>query len=453
MGLIKALAGAAGGVLADQWLEFFTCDSIPQGVLVVKGQKTSNLRSSNTKGSDNIITNGSGIAVNEGQAMIIVDNGKIVEFCAEPGQFTYDSSTEPSVFAGGLGAGIVDSFKRIGGRFTYGGDTGHDQRVYYFNTKEILDNKYGTPTPVQYKAVDADANLKMLIRLRCNGVYSFRIIDPILFYTNVCSNVTDQYTRDQLEPQMKSELLTALQPAFGTLSAQHVDYTEIPLHTMELAESLNQILSEKWRQFRGIEIVNFGINSIAALPEDEEKMQQMQLASAMRGDYQYQDALRTSAAAEAMRTAAANENGVMSGFMGVGMAGMAMGGMGYGAPAGSGQPMQQGYMQQAALAQAPAPTDSKTASANVWTCSCGTQNSAKFCHECGSPRPVEASGWVCSCGNLNKGKFCAECGSPKPAAALLYKCDKCGWESDDPARPSRFCPECGNPFGDGDIVS
>ena len=458
MGLIKAAIGSAGGVMADQWKEFFYCDSLSANTLVCKGQKQVTNRSSNTKGSDNIITNGSGIAVNDGQAVIIVDNGKVVEFCAEPGQFTYDESSEPSVFTGGLGKGIIDSFKKMGARFTYGGATGHDQRVYYFNTKEILDNKYGTPTPVPFKIVDETSGLKLAIGLRCNGVYSYKIIDPILFYTNVCGNVTAAYDRSEIDAQLKSELLTALQPAFGELSAKGIDYTEIPAHTMDLADSLNQILSEKWTELRGLKIVSFGVNSVAATEEDEEKIQNMQMAAAMR-DPTMAAAVTVAAQADAMRTAAANENGAMAGFMGMGMVNGIAGNQAANMFAMGQQQQQAPVATPVAAPVAPtAPVAAPAAvpvapAADAWVCACGHSNTGKFCTECGSPKPASAAaeGWTCSCGAVNQGKFCSECGAKKPAEAPQYRCDKCGWQPEDPANPPKFCPECGDPFGDEDL--
>ena len=169
MGLIKAGIGAIGSVLADQWKEYFYCDALPKDVLMVKGTKRITDRSSNTKGSDNVISNGSGIAVADGQCMLIVEQGKVVEVCAEPGQFTYDSSTEPSIFAGKLGESIKETFKAIGRRFAYGGDTGKDQRVYYINTKELMENKFGTPAPVPFRVVDSKIGLDIDVSIRCSS--------------------------------------------------------------------------------------------------------------------------------------------------------------------------------------------------------------------------------------------------------------------------------------------
>ena len=238
MGLIKAGIGALGGTLADQWKEFFYCEAIDKDTLVVKGQKRITSRSSNTKGNDNIISNGSGIAVADGQCMIIVEQGKIVEVCAEPGQFTYDSSTEPSIFSGKLGNSIKETFKTIGKRFTYGGDTGKDQRVYYFNTKEIIDNKFGTATPVPFRVVDHNINLDIDVSVRCNGVFSYRIADPLLFYTNVCGNVSSEYRRSEIDGQLKPEFISALQPSLAKLSELEIRPNAIPAHVEELSQAL-----------------------------------------------------------------------------------------------------------------------------------------------------------------------------------------------------------------------
>ena len=441
MGLIKALTGAAGSVLADQWKEFFYCDAIDKDVLVVKGQKRISDRSSNTKGSDNIITNGSGIAVADGQAMIIVDNGKIVEFSAEPGQYTYDTSTEPTIFTGDLGQGILDSFARVGYRFTYGADTGHDQRVYYFNLKEIMGNKYGTATPIPFRVVDANIGLDIDISVRCNGEYSYKIVDPIMFYTNVCGNVSSPYKRSEIDSQLKAELLTALQPAFGKISAMGIRYSAIPNHTTEVADALNEVLSEKWTQLRGIKVVSFGVNTIAASEEDEQLIKDMQKAGALR-DPNMRVAVTTAASADAMRAAAANEAGAMNGFVGMGMAGFAgnqFANVGAQVPQGEfpQYPNQYPVAEGGGFTQ-PAPAASAAAApSGSWTCSCGKENTGKFCTECGSKK---AESWVCSCGAVNTGKFCSECGKKRSEGV---KCPTCGWTAPEGSSP-KFCPECGS---------
>ncbi len=440
MGLIKAGAGALGGTLADQWKEFFYCESMPKEVLVTKGHKQISGRSSNTKGSDNIISNGSGIAVADGQCMLIVEQGKVVEVCAEPGEYTYDKSTEPSIFTGSLGQGILNTFKTIGKRFTYGGDTGKDQRVYYFNTKELIDNKFGTPNPIPFRVVDAKIGLDIDVSVRCSGVYSYKIADPLLFYTNVCGNISDEYTRDEIDGQLKTEFISALQPSFGKLSELEMRPNQIVSHTTDLENAMNAVLSEKWSTLRGLKIVSIALGSLTLPDEDAEMIKQAQRTAIMR-DPTMAAATLVGAQADAMKSAAANENGAMTGFMGMGMAMNAGGGMNAQNLFAMGQQNQQAQQQNASAAP-------KT---DVWKCGkCGASVSGNFCPECGSPRP-ENKGWTCSCGAVNTGKFCQNCGAKKPSDAPLYKCDKCGWEPEDPKNPPKFCPECGDKFDDNDI--
>ena len=434
MGLIKAAFGAAGGVLADQWKEYFYCDSLPENVLMAKGEKRTSKRSSNTKGSDNVITNGSVIAVADGQAMIIVENGRIIEVCAEPGEFTYDTSAEPSIFSGSLGESIKASFKTFGRRFTFGGDVGRDQRVYYFNTKEIMGNKYGTPTPVPFRVVDHNIGLDMEAGLRCNGEYTYRITDPILFYKTLAGNVGGTYTRDMLDSQMKSQFLTCLQPAFAKISEMGIRYSALPGHTLEISEAMDDALTKKWSGDRGISIVSVSVNSVSLTPEDEAAIKELQKTAVFR-NLNMAGAYTTMAQGEAMKSAAANPNGAMMGFMGMGMA-QAAGGVN------AAQLYQMGQQQQAAQQAAPA--------ANSWKCSCGQENTGKFCVECGAKKPE--AGWKCACGSVNKGKFCPECGARKPAGVPQYRCDKCGWQPADPRKAPHFCPECGDPFDAGDII-
>ena len=439
MGLIKAGVGALGGVLADQWKEFFYCDAIAKDVMVVKGQKRISGRSSNTRGNDNIISNGSGIAVADGQCMIIVEQGKVVEVCAEPGEFTYDSSTEPSIFTGRLGDSIKQTFKLIGKRFTYGGDTAKDQRVYYFNTKELTDNKFGTPSPVPFRVVDRNIGLDIDITVRCNGIFSYRIADPLLFYTHVCGNVEDEYNRSEIDAQLKTEFLSALQPAFAKISEMGIRYSALPGHTMELCDAMNEVLTAKWADLRGLAIVSVGINSINAPKEDEDMIKQLQRNAVMR-DPTMAGATIVGAQADAMKAAASNSAGAMTGFMGLGFAQNA-GGMN----AQNLFAMGQQQSQQAAQPAAP----QAAAPAGSWTCKCGNVATGKFCPECGSPKP-EPQGWTCKCGAVNQGKFCPNCGAKKPEGAPLYRCDKCGWTPEDPHNPPKFCPECGDVFDEND---
>ncbi|MBQ0092538.1 MAG: SPFH domain-containing protein [Clostridiales bacterium] len=431
MGLIQAGLGALGGVLADQWKEFFYCEALHANVLMRKGQKQITGRSSNTKGNDNIISNGSGIAVADGQCMIIVEQGKIVEFCAEPGEFTWDSSTEPSIFTGKLSTSILETFKLIGKRFTYGGDPGKDQRVYYFNTKELLDNKFGTANPVPFRVVDARIGLDIDVSIRCNGVYSYTIADPLLFYKNVCANVSSEYVREEIDGQLKIEFISALQPALSKLSDMGIRPNQIVAHTTELEEALKEVLTAKWKEGRGLEIKTVALGSVT-LPEEDQELIKTAQKNAMYRDPNMAAATLVGAQADAMKDAAKNEGGAAVGFMGMNMA------MGVG-----GTNAQNLYAMGAQNAQ-----NQPKQSANTWKCSCGTEVSGNFCPECGAKKPE--AGWKCSCGTVNKGKFCTECGKKKPAGEPLYKCDKCGWEPADPKNPPKFCPECGDPFNDED---
>ncbi len=448
MGLIKAGIGALGSTLADQWKEFFYCEAMPKEVLVTKGRKQVSGRSSNTKGSDNVISNGSGIAVADGQCMMIVEQGKIVEVCAEPGQYTYDTSSEPSIFAGNLGESIRESFRTLGKRFTFGGDTAKDQRVYYFNTKELIDNKFGTPNPIPFRVVDSKIGLDVDVSVRCSGVYSYKIADPLLFYTNVCGNVSEEYTRDELDGQLKTEFISALQPAFGRLSDLEMRPNQIVSHNTELENAMNAALSEKWGALRGLQVVSIALGSVTLPDEDAEMIKTLQRSAVMR-DPTMAAATLVGAQADAMKTAAGNSAGAMTGFMGMGMAMNAGGGMNAQNLYAMGQQQQAQQPVQPQQPAQPTPAAPTAPAADAWTCSCGATVTGKFCTECGSPRPAQ-DGWVCSCGAVNKGKFCSECGAKKPESAPLYRCDKCGWEPEDPAHPPKFCPECGDPFNDND---
>ncbi len=434
MGLIKVAVNSVKKTLSDQWKEYFYCDALPSDVLVRKGQN----KFAGNKGGDNIISQGSGIAVADGQCMIIVENGKILDVSAEPGEYTFNISGEPTVFSGDLGTSIIETFKSIGSRIAHGGNAAVDTRVYYINTKAIMGNKYGTPKMIPFRVVDRNIGLDIDVSIMCNGEYSYRIVDPLLFYTNVCGNISYEYRRSEIDSTLKTELMTALQPAFAKISDMGVRYSSLPAHTQEIADALNEVLSNKWVKSRGIKIDSFGINSVTCSPEDEQMIKDLQRTAVMR-DPSMAAASIVGAQGEAMKAAASNSAGAMTGFIGMGMAQQA-GGLNaqalYGMAAQNNNNNNNNSQQ-------------TSNNANSWTCSCGTVNTAKFCSECGKPKP-SAEGWTCSCGAVNKGKFCSECGSPKPAGEPVYKCDKCGWEPEDPKNPPKFCPECGDVFDDRD---
>ncbi len=407
MGLIRAAMESVSGVLADQWKEYIYCDALPSDVLMRKGHKKTK---GGNKGDDNIITNGSGIAVADGQCMMIVEDGKIVEVCAEPGNFTYDASTEPSIFSGTLDEAIQTTFRMIGKRFSYGGDTGHDQRVYYFNTKELMDNKFGTPNPIPFRVVDERVNLDTDVDLRCSGVYSFRISDPLLFYTNVCGNVRDEFTKEDIETQLKTEFVNAMAPALGKVALMKIRPSELAAHYNEITQAMSEELDEKWSANRGLKLVSIALNPITLSTEDSERIKAAQTA-AVYSDPGMGAGVMAQATAEAMKEAAGNANGAMTGFMGMGMAmnagGTNMAGMYAQAQQNQGAPV------------APA-----------------------------QPQPaVTATAWNCArCGTGNSGNFCTECGAPKPA--VIAPCSKCGYVPEDPNKLPKFCPQCGTKYGE-----
>lgn len=374
-------------------------------MLATKGIKKTTGRSSNNSGDSNIITNGSVIAIADGQCMCIVEQGKVVDFCAEPGEFTYDASTEPSLFDGG---NLVDNakavFLNIGKRFTFGGEAPKDQRIYYFNTKEMTGNKYGTANPVPFRVVDQRAGIDVDVSVKCFGEYSIKLTNPVLFYTNVCANFSGDYRIDNIASQMKTEFLTALQPAFAKISAQGIRYSELPGRTQELADAMNEALSSKWRDLRGIEIVSCGVSSIVANEEDEKMIKEMQRNAAFK-DPAMAAAYMVGSTGQAMKDAANNSNGAMGAFMGMGMA-QNLGGVNVQSLYNNmgGQP--------AASASAAASAPTPAPAADSWTCSCGNVNTGNFCSKCGTKRPDGP--WTCSCGNVNTGNFCSHCGAKKP---------------------------------------
>lgn len=454
MGLIQAVVGATQDVFADTWREYFYGEYMDDDTLMVKGKKRVSGKSSNTKGTENVISNGSIIAVNEGQCMIIVDQGAIAEVCAQAGEYIYDSSTEPSIFYGNLGKSIVNSFKTWGRRVSFGGDVGKDQRVYFVNIREIFNNKFGTQQPIQFRFVaDEVTGIKKTFHVRCNGEFSFRIGDPIIFYKNVATNVEDVYEKSKIFQFMRSGLLTALNPAFGSLARQGFHYADLTSANIEMAKEIKALLQEEWMEKRGIEFSTINVQSTSLPPEEEAELDKIESDRLYATDARMHMRDIQSGMVEAMKSAASNENGAMTGFMGVGMMNGMMGNMNNSAAGmmGAMQQAQQSYTQQPVQQAQPAPAAAPAA--DSWTCTCGAVCTGNFCMTCGAkkPAPVVAEGWTCTCGTVNKGNFCPNCGSKRPAGAPLYRCDKCGWEPADPKNPPKFCPECGDPFDEGDI--
>ncbi len=388
MGLIKAFGGAARTTLADQWKEFIYCDAMSADVLMQKGQARIGERSSNTKRDENIISDGSKVAVNEGQCMLIVENGRIVDFCAEPGEYLYQTGTEPSMLDSGW-HGLKESFKKVGKRFTFGGQPENDQRVYYINTKEIMGNKVGVGE-VPFR----DSEFGFTIMLKGYGTYSYRITDPIMFYVNVCGNVQDTFRRSQIDEQLKTEVQHNLQPALGKIALKGIAYDQLPLYTNEIADQLNQELTEDWVQNRGISVVAVALASITPDAESAKKIAQFQ-ESRVYTNTRMMGARLGGAQANAMENASKNDAGAMTGFMGLGMA------------------QQAGGANVASFFEnslEPAP-----AAANGWSCpACGSKNSGNFCQNCGAKKPEGGETWTCACGTASQGKFCPNCGAKKP---------------------------------------
>ena len=409
MGLISAALASASNVLSEQWKEYFYCDALPNDVLAVRGRKRT---SGSSNSQDNIISNGSVVAVADGQCMLIVEQGKVVDLCAEPGEYVYDMSTEPSFFDGGKFVdNLLDLFKTMGKRFEFGGATPKDQRVYYLNTKEIIGNKYGTPSPIPFRVVDRNINLDVDVSVRCFGEYSYKIVNPLLFYTNVCANVVSEYTRDELDSQMKSELLTALQHVFSNIGEKGIRYSQLPAHTMELAEALKAELTTQWKDFRGIELQKIGVSSVKALEEDEERIKQLQFNATLK-DPTMAAAHSAGAQAQAIQDAAKNPNGAAIGVMGYNM------------------------VQQAA----------GNTVADLFAV-----GAAQAAHA--APQAAAPAGWTCpNCNTVNSGNFCTHCGTKKPEAAKKIRCSKCGWEANPSDPVPNFCPNCGDPIDANDLV-
>lgn len=438
---MRAVAGAVSGTLADQWLEVIEPKDMGEGTVLTSGVKVrrEDGRNRNRKGTEHTISNDSVIHVYKNQFMMLVDGGKIIDYTAEEGYYTVNSSSMPSMFNGELEESVLDSFNRV----RFGGTTPVSQKVYYINLQEIKGIKFGTRNPINY--FDNFYNAELF--LRTHGTYSIKIVDPIRFYAEAVPKNRDQVEIGDINEQYMAEFLEALQAAVNQMSADGVRISFVTSKARELGKYMAGILDEDWRQMRGMEIQSVGLASIS-YDEESQKLINMRNQGAMLSDPAVREGYVQGALARGMEAAGSNANGSMAGFMGMGVGMQTAGSYMAAASQMNYQQMQMNSQQvQAAAKAVPAPEEKDT-----WTCACGSVNTGAFCPECGTKRPENkvAGSWVCACGSVNTGKFCPECGAKKPASKKIV-CDKCGYAPDMSRPIPKFCPECGDPINDADI--
>lgn len=394
MGLIQAVAGAIGGALQDQWLDAIAAQDMGEGVVFVQGQQ---IRGKNT-GTGAIITDGSKILVYDNQAMLITDSGRIADFSTEPGAYTFNSATAPSLFNGNFNEALRDTWER----FKFGGAPSGQQKVFFINLQEIKGIKFGTPNAVQY--FDNFYNAELF--LRAHGTYSIRIVDPLKFYTEVIPRDAWRVHIDEIKEQYQSEFLEAFSVALNKMSVDGIRISQVQSHISELSRYMRDALDEEWEAQRGIEIQAVGIASIS-YDEQSRKLIDMRNQGAMLQDPSIREGYVQGAVATGIQNAGSNPAGAGMSMMGVGM-GMQAGG-GFMQAASTSNQSQIASQQQAAAAGS---------QGTSWTCECRAQNLGKFCSNCGQPRstsPAADGGFCSNCGNslpVPKPKFCSNCGSP-----------------------------------------
>lgn len=389
MGLLKAMSAAGSSTLKDQWLEFVVLDDVDHDVLVKRGRIK---RSGRNNGTDGVLTNGSRIVVPEGFAMMVIDQGKITEFCAEAGEYTYDSGTESSIFYGGLGKGIIESFRQFGDRFKFAGDVPKDTRVYYVNIKNINGNKFGTAQPIPF-----DDPKYQTIDIRFYGMYSMKVANPVVLIQRLIgANKADLVKISDFIPQLKAEFLTSLITAMTRLAYEkNISYNRLPMFQEDLSTYMNDKLDDSWKELYGFEIVNVAVESISV---DENTRKRIEKFDDMYFAEAHGRGVMVDATADAMKLAAQNEGGNAGLFMGMGVGGMMSGAT----QAGS----QMAFNNNNAMFGTMRSNNQST-----WKCNCGCENTGNFCGNCGNKRPEGP--WTCECGTTNSGKFCGNCGKPK----------------------------------------
>lgn len=380
MSIVRAVVDATRGTFADQYKELVNCNDMGMSTLVRPGEVVKNSFGKN-KATNNVITDGSGIIVNEGQCVIIVEDGKIIDSCSEPGKYVYNNTAAPSILTSGLD-GFAKTLSTINQRIRTGGQADHVQKVYYVNTKELMDNKFGVGN-VPFR----DGEFDFTVKISAYGKYSYRIVDPLAFFTNVVGNIDTIFNRSRIDGQLKAEIQSKLQPVLGKISRNRVSYDQLPLYTNEIANALNEELMNDWVKKRGIAVETFAISSVTPDEASAKLIEEFQ-ASRVYTNANMLGARLGAAQADAMVKASSNVNGAATAFMGMNLAQNA------------------GAFNIAELLS----TEQKSKK-ETWECTCGSVNEGKFCSECGSKK---ADGpWVCSCGTQNKGKFCSECGNTR----------------------------------------
>lgn len=398
MGIIKAVTTAVGGALADQWLEVIEPEDMGDKTVFACGVQVRQGKGSNTKGTSELVSNGSIIHVYPNQFMMLTDGGKIVDYTAEPGYYKVNHSSEPSLFNGQLGNALKETFNRV----RFGGIAPGVQKVYYVNLQEIKGIKFGTRNPVNY--FDNFYNAELF--LRAHGNYSLKITDPIKFYTEVVPKNGDRVEIDSVNEQYLAEFMEALQAAINQMSADGVRISHVVSKSRELGRYMADILDESWNRLRGMEIQEVGIS--ITYDDESQSLINLRNKGAMMSDPSIREGYVQSTVAEGIKDAGSNANGAMAGFMGMGVGMQAGGGFMGAASSTNMQQMQMNQMSQGQAGQGQAGQGQ-----TEWICSgCRAANSGKFCGECGSPRPSQE--WTCSCKTLNKGRFCSECGRPRP---------------------------------------
>ncbi len=391
MGLIKATTGAVGGTLKDQWKEALRCDDMGNDILMKKVTTPTG-----------VISNKSTIIVGPGQCAILYDNGKVIDATAEEGVYTFDSSSTPSFFAGQFGA----VFKEMWERFTYNGASAKEQYVFFFNMKEIIGNKFGTPNPIPFQDWSHPIPNQMTgtmtplrVEVKCFGKYTFKIEDPSKFMNEI-AGIADIYRKDELTDQMRSEVIASFQNVLNELgnSVHKIPVLELPSQTDEIKQIMDEKVFDEPIRKRGIKLEGFAVESVTLDEESEKKIDQYELSS----NASMQQGTLVGAYANAVQDAANNSNGATNGFMGIGMMNMASGGMMGGVATGPWQQQQQ--------SKVPNEVEEKPKE-DTWTCpNCKVVVSGKFCGECGSAKPEKA--FCPNCGNkiAKDTKFCPECG-------------------------------------------